>query len=97
MAHDEPCEVSGFAASQYELESDITSTAAMAPDLVAFAAANLDSDQLQQTHEGVSIAELVASVQHFEGEPIDIAHNGRLYAIPLAEGSLAIGDAVTVS
>ena len=76
MAHDEVCEISGFAASQYELESDITSTAALAPDLVAFAAAGLDTDRLEQTHDGVSIAELVESAGHFEGEPIDVAHNG---------------------
>ena len=79
MSPDEaPCDVCGFAASHYELESDITSTAGLAIEVTTDAAAGLSAEELAATPEGVSqsIGELLASVENFEGTPLEAAHNG---------------------
>jgi len=76
MTATNPCELCGFASSLYDLETDITSTAGLVKHVVAAAAEGLDPEQLDATHDGTSIAELIASVDAFDGNDLDTAHHG---------------------
>lgn len=78
-----PCDICGFAASHYGLESDITSTAALGADICADAAFGLSPDELaakpadpESKSAEHSIAELITSVEQFEGTPLETAHHG---------------------
>ena len=72
----DPCDVCGFSASLYGLESDVLSTANLIPEIVEGACEGLTDDQLSDP----SIAELVDAVATFDGEPLDVAHQG-LHAV----------------
>ena len=73
-----PCEICGFSADEYDLETDITSTARLAPELVADAARGLDAEALAATPDGAeqSIAEMIEAAEGFVGTPLETAHNG---------------------
>lgn len=75
---DQPCELCGFAASQYELESDLTSTANMAFEVASDAALGLSNDELATKPDGAphSIAELLSVVENFDGTLEETAHMG---------------------
>lgn len=75
-AIDVRCEQCGFSASQYGLESDLTSTARIGPLMAAAAAEGLSDDQLNAEHEGTSIASLLASLDSATGDDYDRAHHG---------------------
>lgn len=77
MNVEDSCELCGFDPALYSVESDVLSTAALAGDIVADAAAGLSSEELSDSSVGgTSIAELIASVDSFEGEPLETAHHG---------------------
>ena len=71
------CELCGFDPALYSVESDILSTAALAPDIVADAAAGLSSEQRSDLSVGgSSIDDLITSVDNFAGDPLEVAHHG---------------------
>lgn len=72
----DPCPVCGFSASLYGLESDVRSTAALIPELVAGAVEGLTVEQLADP----SISQLRDAVDAFTGVPLDVAHHG-LHAV----------------
>lgn len=90
---EQPCELCGFDASLYSRESDLTSTVGLVHLVSAAAAAGLGSDALHATVDGTTIAELVASVEAFEGDEQATAHQGlhAMAQIGMARATLGHG------
>ena len=77
MNTEDYCELCGFDPALYSVESDTLSTAALAPDIVADAAAGLSSEQRSDSSVGgSSIDDLITSVDNFAGDPLETAHHG---------------------
>jgi len=80
----QPCELCGFDASLYGLDTDLSSTVALLGAVVAQAADGLSDDQLHLPAdvegETTTIANVVASVDSYSGADLDVAHHG-LHAV----------------
>ncbi len=86
------CELCGFSASLYGLESDLTSTAeVIGPIVVREAAADLPDEVVAANHGGTSIAELMASVENFEGDLLDTAHQALHTMAQIGQIRAAVG------
>lgn len=77
----DPCELCGFSASLYGLESDVLSTAALVSELVNAACEGLSAEQRAESSiDKPAIDEIVRAVEAFEGDPLTTAHHG-LHAV----------------
>lgn len=87
----DPCDVCGFSAALYGLESDITSTAGLVTHVVEGACEGLTEEQLSDP----SIATLVDAVESFEGEPLAVAHHGLHAMAKIGMARKAMGEGPT--
>ena len=77
----DPCELCGFSASLYNLESDVLSTAALVNQVVNAACEGLTTEQrAEPAIDEPTIDEIVRAVETFEGDPLTTAHHG-LHAV----------------
>ncbi len=92
-----PCDVCGFHTSQYSLESDITSTAALGANIAHDAADGLTNDErtVSPADGGDSIAELLAAVEQFDGTPLETAHHGLHTMAQIGRQRAALGRGPT--
>ncbi len=73
---DATCELCGFSASFYGLETDLSSTQVVGPIVAKAAAEGLSDDELNAEHEGTSIASLLASLDSVPDDDFERAHHG---------------------
>jgi len=89
LVHDVRCGVCGFDPSAYDVEYDVTSSADIVMEIVNASAEGLSDEQMADTGDGMSIAELVESLDAAAPDRLAVVHQGLHTAARI--GALRVG------